>query len=100
MCLSIYHGSADVERGFSLSARILTKERAAMSERTLNARLNVMDGLKFYNNNAVQVPITKELLKLSQNAHHSYTLYCEELGRKKKKCGNNRKKEVLQKVKM
>ncbi len=76
-----------------------------MSERTLNARLNIMDGLKFFNNNAVQVPITKELLKLSQNAHHSYTLYCEELQIKKikKSVGTtNRKTEVLKikKVKM
>ena len=62
MSLTVPHGSADVERGFSLSARILSEERASMSERTLNARLNVIHGIKLFENNRTKVPVTKGLL--------------------------------------
>ncbi|KAK2707953.1 hypothetical protein QYM36_015587 [Artemia franciscana] len=37
LCLS--HGSASVERGFSLSGKIMSEQRAAMGERMLNAKL-------------------------------------------------------------
>lgn len=49
-----------------------------MCERTWNARLNVIDELKLYNNYPVSVPITKELRKLCQNAYHSHTMYWKE----------------------
>lgn len=78
MCLCISHGSADVERGFSLSSRILTDERSSMTERTLNARLSTIDGLRVYGNNPVNVPITRQLILSAVNAHKSYKLYLEE----------------------
>lgn len=46
MCLSVSHGSADIERGFSLSGRIISEDRTSISERTLNAKLYIMDALK------------------------------------------------------
>lgn len=49
-CLSLVHGSADIERSFSCSGRILTEDRASMCERTLNAILYSKDALKHYNN--------------------------------------------------
>jgi len=37
--LSLSHGSADVERGFSISGKVLTEDKSAMSCKMLNARL-------------------------------------------------------------
>ncbi|KYN24381.1 hypothetical protein ALC57_04018 [Trachymyrmex cornetzi] len=48
--LSLSHGNADVERGFSTSALILTDNRASMSEKTLNSYMIVKYALKMYNN--------------------------------------------------
>jgi hypothetical protein len=90
--LILAHGSADVERRFSRSRRILTQDRARMSERTLNGRLNVIDGIARYNNKAELVPITKRLLTLARNAWNSYERYLEE-ERKKKEEEKQREKD-------
>lgn len=82
--LALSHGSADVERGFSRSGRVLTEDRAQMSERMLNSQLAVIDGLKIFENKTHCVPITKELLKLAQGAHRSYQTYLDELKRREK----------------
>ena len=42
-CLSLSHGNADVERGFSESGCILIDANTAMSLKMLNARLSVME---------------------------------------------------------
>lgn len=97
LCLS--HGNADVERGFSTSARILTKDRSSMSEKTLNSVLLVADAIKCcYNNKPESIEITPELYKLAKNAHSSYELYLEENKRQQKladeaKIENERKLE-------
>lgn len=44
--LSLSHGSASVERGFSTSGNVLTHDKSAMNERGLNARLNILSGMK------------------------------------------------------
>jgi len=41
--LTLLHGFANVERGLSLSGRPLLSNRAAMSERILNAKLCAFD---------------------------------------------------------
>lgn len=69
--LSLTHGNADVERGFSNSGRILTDEKTAMSLRILNARLYIKDSLKLYSNKPELVPFTKELLSLAKSANSS-----------------------------
>ncbi|KAF0750205.1 Uncharacterized protein FWK35_00014447, partial [Aphis craccivora] len=45
-CLTLSHGSAEVERGFSRSGNILTDDKSAMSCRMSNGRLNIQDGLR------------------------------------------------------
>lgn len=75
--LSLAHGSADVERGFSKSDLLLTEDKAHMSERMLNAKLAVFEGLKKYNYMVHKVPIPNNLIKLAQNAHHSYQSFLE-----------------------
>lgn len=47
--LALAHSSADVERGFSKSELLLTEDKAHMSERMLNAKLAIFDGLKKHN---------------------------------------------------
>jgi len=41
-CLSLSHGNADVERGFSKSGCILIDTNTAVSLKMLNARLSVL----------------------------------------------------------
>lgn len=81
--LTLIHGSADVERGFSRSSRIMTEDRASMSVRMLNARLTVSDALKQYENKPELVPITKKLLTLANVAYKSYKSYLEQEQRRK-----------------
>lgn len=76
--LVLSHGNSDVERCFSFSGRVLTDNRAAMSERTLNSIMTVKSILKFYNNQPEQVPITKELLIFTRNASKSCENYLYE----------------------
>jgi hypothetical protein len=76
-CLSLSHGSADVERGFSRSKLILTEDKACMLERTLNAKLNIIDGMKKYSYRAALVPITQELVTAARLAHQKYLVYLE-----------------------
>lgn len=80
--LSLSHGSADVERGFSRSKLVLSEDKTCMLVRTLNAKLNVLDGMKKYHNSAALVPISRELISMAQQAHQSYILYLEEEKRK------------------
>lgn len=44
--LTIGHGSADIQRGFSESKKQLWPEQSHMEERLLNAKLWIKDGMK------------------------------------------------------
>lgn len=92
--LSLTHGSADVERGFSESGRVLTDDRANMDLQTLNARLTVRDGLKMFDYKPHRISITPELLKLARTAHRSHQAYLEE----KKKISDEQKKKKEKEV--
>lgn len=75
--LSLIHGSSQVEREFSESGLFLSEDKTQMSERTLNALINVSDGLKDYNNCSYLVPLTNDLIKRTKNAHSSYKNYLD-----------------------
>ena len=66
--LTLSPGSADVERRFSRSGRILGEDQALMSERVLDARLMVYDTLRLYGGKPERFVITKELLNLARSA--------------------------------
>lgn len=83
--LSVSHGSVSVERGFSASGNLLTPDKASMNAWGLNARLNMLSGLKKYDNKLFLVPMTKELLLLARNAHQSYRNYLEKEKHQSKK---------------
>ena len=76
-CLTMSHGNADVERGFSKSGCILTENNTAMSLKMLNARLYVCDGMLAYDRKPHLVPVTRHLLTLAHQAHASYNAYLE-----------------------
>jgi hypothetical protein len=46
--LSITHGSGGIERMISQSGLVLSEDKTLMSLRTLNARLDIKYGLKFF----------------------------------------------------
>ena len=75
--LSMYHGSAEIERGFSISNNILSEDRTSMKERMLNARLNIIDALKHYSYQPALVPITNKMIQKANIAYRSYNSYLE-----------------------
>ena len=89
--LTLSHGSADVERGFSRSGRILGEDQALMSERVLDARLMVYDTLRLYGEKPERFVITKELLNLARSARSWYQQCPDE---KKKKSYPRRRKQL------
>ena len=91
--LSLVHGSAGVERGFSESGNLLTSNRSNMDERTFNAQCAILDGLKMYDNKSYKVPITSELLRFAQNAHRSYQIYLEDPEREEKEMEKQKEKD-------
>ena len=75
--MSVSHGSADVERGFSLSHQILSEDRTMMKSRMLNARLAVYDALQCYEGKPENEPLTPKLLKLVSIAYKNYQAYLD-----------------------
>ena len=65
--LTLSPGSADVERGFSRSGRILGEDQALTSERVLDARLMVYDTLRLYGGKPERFVTTRELLNLARS---------------------------------
>ena len=82
LCLS--HGSASIERGFSLSGPVLTSDKVIMNERVLNARLNILSDMKLYKHQAHLLLITNKFLVLAKNASQSYKNYL--LEKNKNRC--------------
>lgn len=97
LCLS--HGNAELERGFSDSARYLTDEKASMNERTLNAAMTVKSSMKTYFNKPQLVPPSKELLNLSRNAYASYKAYLEDERKRKKEDLEKKEEDRINKAK-
>ncbi|XP_048511379.1 uncharacterized protein LOC125500995 [Athalia rosae] len=97
--LSLSHGSADIERGFSSSGRILTQDKTAMSLKTLNAKIYIKDGMKRFQNKPELVPMTKKLILAAESAHLKYKNYLEEVARaaKEEEVTRNAEKPEIEK---
>lgn len=95
--LSLSHGNAEVERGFSDSGRYLTEDKSKMCERSLNAAMTVKSALKNYNNRPELVPSCKELTNLARNACASYKSYLEDEKKKKEEEEKKKKDDILKK---
>lgn len=86
--LSLSHGNADVERGFSENTFLLTSDRSLLSDASINGLRATRDAVTFFGNGKPhEVPITKGLLDSVRNAHSRYSMDLEkqreELGMKK-----------------
>ena len=69
--LSLSHGQADVERGFSINKATLGTERNSVNQDTLIALRIVKDELQQHEN-LESVPITKGLISSYRGAHRKY----------------------------
>ena len=76
--LSLAHGNAEVERGFSESAKNVTKDRVLLSEASVNAIQSTKDGLKSVNKQPHTLPITNEFIQFGRSEHCAYNLWQEE----------------------
>ena len=83
MCLVVFYGNSDVERGFSVSRDIISEDKTSMSLKMLNARLHIKEGLKKYDNRIENIEIDDKLLIAASLAHKKYLLYLEEEKTKK-----------------
>jgi hypothetical protein len=82
--LVISHGNADVERGFSENACIVTDQRAQLSEQTITSLRLVKDLVLFYGEPCL-VPISKGLLLSTKCAYQTYQRRLEEERKEKEK---------------
>ena len=101
--LTLFPGSADVERGFSCSGRNLGEDQELMSERVLDTRLMVYDTLRLYGGKPERFVIIKELLNLARFARSRYQQFLhekkkEELSEKEKEAFEEDNKWKLQEV--
>lgn len=95
--LSLSHGSASVERYFSISGQIITPDKVRMKVKTLNAKLNIKSALRAYGGKAELVPITRELITEANFAYSKYKSHLEEEKRTAEK--EIEKKEIEQEKK-
>lgn len=88
--LALAHGSAYVEREFARSGTFLAKNKAIMSERNLNAKMSIKEGIR-YDGISLQLLMTAKLIYLGRRAYASYMRHQEENQRvagkqKRKRC--------------
>lgn len=95
--LALSHGNADIERGFSENAFLLTDDRSLLSNGSINGLRATRDGIKFFGNDKPhEVPITKDLLNSIRNAH---SRYCYDLEKQKQDLLNKKIFQDEQKTK-
>jgi hypothetical protein len=59
--LSLSHGNASPERGFSVNNSLLTDERGSLAERSIIAQRVVKEAIRLYGS-VPQIPMTKEVV--------------------------------------
>ena len=96
ICLSMPHGNADVERGFSENKRILTDSRTSMVLGTLRGIRWIRDYL-FFNDpgggRPVKYPISANLISAFSSSRSTYQLYLEETTQEAQAKANKEKAE-------
>lgn len=88
--LSIYHGQADVERGFSTNRHYVTTSRASLNEKTINSLRTVEAEIRSRGGDLSKIPVTPKMLKYFREAHKMYKKYLEQ-NEKEKDAVNKRK---------
>lgn len=87
--LTLSHGNAIPERGFSANNSLLSKERLSLAENTIVAERIVKEAVRLFGN-VTSIPITKKFITTIKN---SYAEYAHEMEMKKEE---ERLKEVEQ----
>ena len=83
--LTLSHGNAAPERGFSVNNALVTQEKGSLAERSIVALRVVKEAIRLFGS-STNVPMTKELLQSVKRAHAEYALFLE----------NERKRQVLE----
>lgn len=95
--MSLSHGNAAPERGFSVNNSLLSKERLALGEQTICAERVVKEAVRLFGS-VTNIPITKELIASSRRAYTEYALQMEkEKNEKRVKEEEQRKQELISK---
>ena len=76
--LSLAHGNAEMNRGFSDSGKTVTVDRTRLSEASIKNLGIATDGLKVLGSPPHHVPIPPSCIKFGQSAHKNYRLRVEE----------------------
>ncbi|CAF3357733.1 unnamed protein product [Rotaria sp. Silwood2] len=91
--LIISHGNADVERGFSANANILTEDRTLLSEKSINGLRAIYDGVELLGCGSVH-KVGTDMIRAVQKSAASYK---EELLKMKALAASQQKEsEILQ----
>lgn len=93
--LSLVHGSADIERNFSVSGRIINDERTSMKVRMLNSILIVKDVIRLHGYQPHMIFISKKLVSLARVAYLNYQNYLNAEKEKKKNEERKIKDEII-----
>jgi hypothetical protein len=94
MALSLSHGQADVERGFSLNKHILN-DRSLLSEKVLCATRTVKEVL-IRHGSVTSVPITPALIAAYRGAHKLYKDDLEKVKTAKAVSALGKRKEAVE----
>ncbi len=88
--LTLSHGQADVERGFSINKEAIRdnqKQLSLISRRIIIDSIRSVGGIE-------NVNISKEMLNYASNARHTYRLYLDEEKKKREECERSRKRKA------
>ena len=83
--LTLSHGNAAPERGFSVNNALVTQEKGSLAERSIVALRVVKEAIRLFGS-STNVPMTRELLQSVKHAHAEYALFLE----------NERKRQLLE----
>ena len=83
--LTLSHGNAAPERGFSVNNAVVTQEKGSLAERSIVALRVVKEAIRLFGS-STNVPMTKELLQSVKRAHAEYGVFLE----------NERKRQLLE----
>ena len=98
--LTLSHGNAIPERGFSVNNSLLSKKRLALSEEAIVGERVIKEVVRIYGP-AANIPITKDMISCARKVHAEYLLYLEkERNEQKIKEEVKRKQELIAKERM
>lgn len=74
--LTLSHGNATPERGFSVNNALVTQEKGSLAERSIIALRVVKEAIQLFGS-CTNVPMTRDLLQSVKRAYAEYALYLE-----------------------